>query len=116
MTLSCLLKAFTSPIPEGQFILMDMSGSGGGQFREWKGQWGLPFIWTALHTYGARLEVLYEKHDFRRYQSGQPTVFSGTYIITVPQYVYTWLILQFCGRSGPTGAFGNSFPCTKPRG
>ena len=55
-------------------------------------------------------EVLYEKHDFRRYQSGQPTVFSDTYIMTVPQYVYTWLILQFCGRSGPTGTLGNLVP------
>ena len=33
------------------------------------------------------LEVLYEKYDLRRYQSGQPTVFSGTYIVTVLQYV-----------------------------
>ena len=64
------------------------------------------------------LEVLYEKHDFRRYQSGQPTVFSGTYIIrfiTVLQYVYTWLVLWFYGRSGPTGTFGNLVPPTKPR-
>ena len=35
-----------------------------------------------------RLEVLYEEQDFRRYQSGQPIVFSGAYIITVLQYVY----------------------------
>ena len=41
-------------------------------------------------------EVSYEKHGFRRYQSGQPTVFRGTYIITVLQCVYTWLILQLC--------------------
>ena len=50
------------------------------------------------------------KNGFRRYQSGQPTVFSGAYIITVLQYVYTWLLLQFCGRSGPTGTHGNSVP------
>ena len=29
-------------------------------------------------------------------------------IITVLQCVYTWLILQLCGRSGPTGTHGNS--------
>ena len=61
------------------------------------------------------LEVFYEEQDFRRYQSGQPTVFSGAYIITVLQYVYTWLIFQLYGRSGPTGTFGNSVPPTKPR-
>ena len=54
----------------------------------------------------SRLEVLWGERDFRRYQSGQPTVFSGAYIITMPQYVYTWLILQICGRSAPTGTFG----------
>ena len=47
----------------------------------------------------ARLKVLWEARDFRRYQSGQSTVVSGTHIITVPRYVYTWLILQFCRRS-----------------
>ena len=49
---------------------------------------------------GHGCEVLYEALDFRMYQSGKPTVFSGTYIIIVLQYVYyTGLILQFCGRS-----------------
>ena len=61
------------------------------------------------------LEDLCAQQDFRRYQSGQPTVFSGTYIITVLQYACTLLILQHCGRSGPTGTFGNSVPPTKPR-
>ena len=64
------------------------------------------------HERSAGLEVLCEEHDFRRYQSGQPTVFSGAYML---QYVYTLLLLQFCGRSGPTGTFGNSVPPTKPR-
>ena len=43
----------------------------------------------------AGLEVLYasEEQGFRRYQSGQPTVFSGAYIITVLQYVYVWPVL-----------------------
>ena len=61
------------------------------------------------------LEGLFEDKDFRRYQSGQPTIFSGAYIITLLQYVYTWLILQFYGRLGPTGTFGNSVPPTKRR-
>ena len=55
----------------------------------------------------ARGFVRREEQDFRRYQR---TVFSGAYTITVLQYVYTWVILQFCGRSGPTGTFGNSVP------
>ena len=33
------LHSFTSPVPEGQFILMDMSAHGDGQFKKWKGQW-----------------------------------------------------------------------------
>ena len=39
------------------------------------------------------LEVLWGEWSFRGYQSGQHTVFSGTYIITVLYCVYTWLIL-----------------------
>ena len=35
------------------------------------------------------------------YQSGQCTIFSGACIITVLQCVYTWRILQLCGRSEP---------------
>ena len=61
---------------------------------------------------GAGFEVLYE---FRRYQSGQPTIFSGTYIITIMQRVYTWFILQLSANFGPTGTFDNSVPPTKPR-
>ena len=39
-----------------------------------------------LNERNAGLEVVYEKHDFRRYQSGQLTVFSGIYIITRGSY------------------------------
>ena len=60
------------------------------------------------------IEVLWKEQDSRRCQSDQPTVFSGAYIITALQCVYTWLTLQFCGRSGPTGTFGNAVPPTKP--
>ena len=60
------LHGFSSAVPEGNFILLDMShnaGStariqrshpddgrdGGGMWRDpWNGSWGLPFIWTAL--------------------------------------------------------------------
>jgi hypothetical protein len=28
-----------------------------GRYKDWKGQWGLPFIWTALHTYGGNLGI-----------------------------------------------------------
>ena len=45
-----------------------------------------------------------KKWNVQRYQSGQLTVFSGAYTITVLQYVYTWLILQLRGRSGPTAS------------
>ena len=51
------LHSFTSSIPEGQFILLDMSAHGTGQWKEWKGQWRVPFIWTALHTYGGNLGI-----------------------------------------------------------
>ena len=54
-----------------------------------------------LFAHFAGLEVLWEEQDFRRYQSGQPTVFSGAYIITALLYVCMWLMLKFCRRSGP---------------
>ena len=38
------------------------------------------------HPPASGLEVLYEEQDFRRYHSGQPTVFSGANIITVLRY------------------------------
>ena len=34
--------------------------------------------------------------------------FNGAYITTVLQCVYTLLLLQFCGSSGPTGTHGNA--------
>tara|TARA_B110000208_G_scaffold190499_1_gene254540 strand:- start:116 stop:1954 length:1839 start_codon:yes stop_codon:yes gene_type:complete len=51
------LHSFTEPIPEGQFILLDMSAHGQGMFKDWKGKWALPFIWTALHTYGGAISI-----------------------------------------------------------
>ena len=36
---------------------------------------------TAPGAFAAGLEVVYEEQDFRRFQSGQRTVFSGAYII-----------------------------------
>ena len=52
-------------------------------------------LWDCHYGKGAGVAVLYGKYDFRRYQFGQPTVFSGAYIITVLQYLYMWRILQF---------------------
>ena len=49
------LHSFTSPIPDGQFILLDMSAHGDGEYKQWHGQWQVPFIWTALHTCEFRL-------------------------------------------------------------
>ena len=51
---------------DGNFILLDMdtvNAENRGQWRQdggrkagagWKGRWGIPFIWTALHTFGGR--------------------------------------------------------------
>jgi hypothetical protein len=55
------------------------------------------------------LEDLCAQQDFRRYQSGQPTVFSGTYIITVLLYIsrgsyYIRKPCSSCETSSP-GAF-----------
>ena len=84
------------------FELLDVDGSGELTIGE-------------METFVPGLQVLWGERCFRRYQSGQRTVFSGAYIITVLQCVYTWLILQLCGRSGPTGTHGNSILTTKPR-
>ena len=62
------LHGFSSAVPPGNFILLDMShnagrerrealadcgSDGGGMWRDpWNGTWGLPFIWTALPEYG----------------------------------------------------------------
>ena len=39
-------------MPPGQFILFDMERDGSGQWRNWRSQWKLPFIWTSLHVFG----------------------------------------------------------------
>ena len=44
------LKAYAAAAPPGNFILMDMDRNGAGQWKDWNGDWGLPFIWTALHV------------------------------------------------------------------
>jgi alpha-N-acetylglucosaminidase len=54
------LHAYASAAPKGNFILTDMGtfDKGGsksiptGQWKEWQASWGIPFIWTALHTFG----------------------------------------------------------------
>ena len=51
------LHSFTSPVPQGQFILLDMSAHGEGEWKQWRGQWRVPFIWTALHDYGGDMGI-----------------------------------------------------------
>ena len=55
------LHSFTSPVPEGQFILLDMSEHGSdspvAEWRQWGGQWRVPFIWTSLYDYGGTLAI-----------------------------------------------------------
>ena len=34
-----------------------MAAHGQGQYNSWKGFAGVPFIWTALHTYGGNLGI-----------------------------------------------------------
>jgi hypothetical protein len=46
------LRAYAAAAPPGNFILMDMDRTGAGQWQKWKGEWGLPFIWTSLHVFG----------------------------------------------------------------
>ena len=51
------LRGLSSAAPEGKFIIMDMETDGSGQWREWAGSWGVPFIWTALHTFGGSMSI-----------------------------------------------------------
>ena len=45
------LHAYAAAAPPGNFIVTDMSRTGAGQWgQDWHGSWGLPFIWTSLHT------------------------------------------------------------------
>ena len=65
-----------------------------------------PGVSASVPPLWAGLEVLWGDLSYDRYQSGHLTVGIGACIITVLQYVYTWLVLlvlQFIGRSGPTG-------------
>ena len=49
-------------------------------------------------------------------QSVQYAVFSGAYIMTVPHYVYTRLVLRLCGSSGPSGHPWNAVLTTRRLG
>ena len=42
------VQGFSSAAPPGKFILLDMAASG--QWKDWKGTWGIPFIWTSLYV------------------------------------------------------------------
>ena len=41
-----------------QFILFDMGRTGEGQWKQWQGAWGLPFVYTSLHTFGGNQVAL----------------------------------------------------------
>ena len=51
MTLSQLLGFALAPPTPQQFLVLDMSRYGGGQWRDYDNG-SVPFIWTALHTFG----------------------------------------------------------------
>lgn len=51
------LKAFAAAAPPGNFIVTDMDETGAGQWEKWNGDWGLPFIWTALHVFGGNMGI-----------------------------------------------------------
>ena len=47
------VHGFSHAAPPGNFILTDMAANG--QWRKWKGTWGIPFIWTSLPDFGGNL-------------------------------------------------------------
>ena len=51
------LKAYAAAAPPGNFIVTDMDETGAGQWVKWNGDWGLPFIWTALHVFGGNMGI-----------------------------------------------------------
>eukprot|EP00040_Diaphanoeca_grandis_P017313 m.90087 g.90087 ORF g.90087 m.90087 type:complete len:978 (+) comp26364_c0_seq1:96-3029(+) len=46
------LHGFSEAAPPGQFILLDMGAEGEGEWIDWHGTWGIPFVWTSLHVFG----------------------------------------------------------------
>jgi alpha-N-acetylglucosaminidase len=51
------LKAFAAAAGPGNFIVTDMDETGAGQWEKWHGDWGLPFVWTALHVFGGNMGI-----------------------------------------------------------
>ena len=47
------VQGFSSAAPPGKFILLDMAASG--QWKDWHGSWGIPYIWTSLPDFGGDL-------------------------------------------------------------
>ncbi len=47
------VQGFSSAAPPGKFILLDMAASG--QWKQWHGTWGIPYIWTSLPDFGGDL-------------------------------------------------------------
>ena len=50
------VHGYSAAAPPGKFILFDMGRYGEGQWQTpWTGKWGIPFIWTSLHTFGGNM-------------------------------------------------------------
>ena len=60
------LHGFSSAAPPGNFLLMDMGREGEGQWKDWKGTWGIPFIWTSLHVFGGNQGIKGELSEINK--------------------------------------------------
>ena len=47
-------EGFVRSVPQGQFVVIDMSEDGKGFWKKWDESsfFGAPFIWTSLHDFG----------------------------------------------------------------
>ena len=47
-------EGFVRSVPQGQFVVIDMSEDGKGFWQKWDDSsfFGAPFIWTSLHDFG----------------------------------------------------------------
>lgn len=47
-------RGFVDAIPQGKFVVIDMSVDGTGEWQQWSGAsfFGAPFVWTTLHDFG----------------------------------------------------------------
>jgi hypothetical protein len=53
---AALLPNFMATLLQGKFLLIDMSPTGAGQWRQWKHIWGdTPYIWTTTNNFGTSI-------------------------------------------------------------